>query len=201
MRTMDFPRVSLSGCPLCLLEGELQISVRERKGMTKEQMEYLKFHQFQHVWSLYPWRGGGTLTWRVTGTEGRLTVCADPSELPPRGPNSARNDGFCAPERTLLPLSGTEMNSRYRLGTQRPGEKFVSGITQHQSPADRLFNRTALMSSRHVCASAVSVTTACLWYSSARWSSLEKIYLTFLCFKSFSRGGINYVDYLWGDIF
>lgn len=168
--------------------------------MTNEQIEYLKSHQFQHMWSLCPWRRG-TLTWRVSGTEGRLTVCADSSELPPWGPNSARNDGFCAPEQTLLSHLGTERNFRCRLGAQRPGEKFISGITQHQSPADTLFNRTSLMSSRHVRAAAVSVTTACLWYSSASWNILEKIHLTFLCFKSSLWEGVNCVDYLWGDIF
>ena len=48
-----------------------------------------------------------------------LTVCAVSSEVPSWGPNSARNDGSCAPEQSLLSLSATEVNFRYRLRMQR----------------------------------------------------------------------------------
>lgn len=128
--------------------------------MTNEQTEYLKSHKFQHTWLLC--QCVELIHGESVGLKDILLSVLALLRLTPWGPNSARIDDSCAPERALSSLSEIEIHCRYRLGVHRLRKKYISGIIWYPSPVDKLFNRIPLMSGRRVSASKVSVAIACL---------------------------------------
>lgn len=155
-----FLHISLPGCPLCLTEGGLQITVSTESVWQMNR---------QNTWNLINSRRRvtvpvcETLSCWVSGTGGHPTVCAGSPNAAPWGSNSATGNDSCASEQPLFSFSEIKMSFRYRWRMQRLRKKCVSGILWYQSPVARLFNRIPLMSSRRISASKVTVSIACLW--------------------------------------